>query len=176
MENRRDLSMSMARTTMIVSIGTIPVGLAQLVIFVLIHGIDNLFPTGSLALLVSAVLLGIPVHELIHALGFVIFGRKPFSAIKFGIQWKTITPYAHVKVPVEVTAYRIATFLPGLVLGIIPYALSLLTGDASLFWFSAAHLSAAGGDWLILWLIRNVEKGLLVEDHPTNAGCYVLEP
>lgn len=35
--------------------------------------------------------------------------------------------------------------------------------------------SSAGGDWLILWLIRNVKAGSLVEDHPSKAGCYVLE-
>jgi hypothetical protein len=175
MENKRDLSISMARTNVIVSIGTIPVVIVQFMAFILVHGIENLSPTVSLPLLVIAVLLGIPVHELIHALSFMIFGRKPFSAIKFGFQWKTITPYAHLKEPVEVTAYRIATFMPGLVLGIVPYILSLLTGDGSLFWFSVVHLSAAGGDWLILWLIRNVQKGLLVEDHPTRAGCYVLE-
>jgi hypothetical protein len=176
MENKRDLSISMARTNVIVSIGTIPVGLAQLMLFVLIHGIDNVFRIGNLTMLVLAVLVGIPIHELIHALGFVIFGRKPFSVIKLGIQWKTLTPYAHLKEPLEVNAYRIATFMPGLILGMLPYLLSLLTGNSDLFWFSLVHLLAAGGDWLILWLIRNVRKGSLVEDHPTNAGCYVLEP
>jgi hypothetical protein len=34
---------------------------------------------------------------------------------------------------------------------------------------------SAGRDWLILWLIRHVKAGMLVEDHRTNAGCYVLE-
>ena len=75
----------------------------------------------------------------------------------------------------EVNAYRIATFMPGFLLGIIPFILSLLFADGNLFWFGLFHTSAAGGDWLILWLIRNVKAGSLVEDHPTNAGCYVLE-
>jgi hypothetical protein len=48
------------------------------------------------------------------------------------------------------------------------------SGD--LFWFSLIHTAAAGGDWLILWLIRGVKAGSLVEDHPSNAGCYVLAP
>ena len=109
-------------------------------------------------------------------ISWVIFGHKPFSAIRFGFQWKTFTPYAHLKEPVEVTAYRIGGFMPGFILGILPFVLSLLLGDSNLFWFSLIHTAAAGGDWLILWLIRSVEKGLLVEDHPTKAGCYVLEP
>jgi len=74
----------------------------------------------------------------------------------------------------EVNVYRISVFMPGLLLGILPYLLSLLLADANLFWFSLIHTSAAGGDFLILWLIRNVNAGSLVEDHPTNAGCYVI--
>lgn len=70
----------------------------------------------------------------------------------------------------------IVAFMPGFMLGILPYFLSLILGDGNLFWFSLIHTSAAGGDWLILWLIRNVKNGTLVEDHPTNAGCYVIEP
>jgi hypothetical protein len=35
---------------------------------------------------------------------------------------------------------------------------------------------AAGGDLLILLLVRNVGATCLVEDHPIRAGCYVLEP
>jgi len=112
---------------------------------------------------------------LIHGISWVVFGHKPFSAIKFGFQWKTLTPYAHLKEPVEVNAYRLGAFLPGFILGIFPYILSLILGDGNLFWFSLIHTSAAAGDWLILWLIRKVQAGMQVEDHPTNAGCYVLE-
>ena len=28
---------------------------------------------------------------------------------------------------------------------------------------------------LILWLIRHLKRGTLVEDHPTRAGCYAIE-
>jgi hypothetical protein len=174
METKRDLSISMARANVIVLFTSVPVALIQFLIFVALHGMDNLATMFGSALLI-AVLLGILVHELIHGVSWVIFGNKPFSAIKFGFQWKTITPYAHLKEPVEINAYRIAGFMPGLILGILPYLLSLVLGDGNLFWFGLVHTAAAGGDWLILWLIRNVKAGMLVEDHPTNAGCYVLE-
>ena len=105
----------------------------------------------------------------------MLAGRKPLSSIKFGFQWKTLTPYAHIKEPVEVNVYRIGAFMPGFILGILIYFISLIFGDGNLFWFSVIHTTAAGGDWLILWLIRNVKACALVEDHPTNAGCYVLE-
>ncbi len=175
-ENKRDLSISMARTTAIVLLISIPVAVLQFLIFSMVQGVKNLQITWNFSIFLAVVLLGIVVHELIHAISWVIFGHKSFSAIRFGFQWKTLTPYAHLEEPVEVNAYRMGAFTPGLVLGILPYVLSLLFGDGNLFWFSFVHVSAAGGDWLILWLIRNVKSGMLVEDHPTHAGCYVLEP
>jgi hypothetical protein len=174
MTNKRDLSISMARANFIVLFTSIPVALLQFLIFVLLHGMDSLGITRGSVLLI-AVVLGVVVHELIHAMSWMIFGHKPFSAVKFGFQWKTITPYAHLKEPVEVNAYRIGGFMPGFILGILPYILSLVLGDGNLFWFGLVHTAAAGGDWLILWLIRNVKAGTLVEDHPTHAGCYVIE-
>ena len=175
MENKRDLSISMAQANVTVLFITLPVIILQFVLFLLLHGIEGLKPTWSTALLIIAVLLGVIIHELIHGISWMIFGSKPFSSIKFGYQWKTVTPYAHLKEPVEVNAYRLGAFLPGFILGILPYILSLLSGNGDLFWFSLVHTSAAGGDWLILWLIRQVKPGMQVEDHPTNAGCYVLE-
>ena len=173
---KRDLSISMARANVIVLFFSIPVVILQLAIFLLLHGTEKLGPAASSVFLIIAVLLGIVIHELIHGLSWVIFGRKPFSAIKFGFQWKSFTPYAHLTQQVEVNAYRLGAFMPGFLLGILIYVLSLVLGSGDLFWFSLVHTSAAGGDWLILWLIRKVRAGLQVEDHPTNAGCFVLEP
>ena len=175
MEGKRDLSIPMDRANLIVLFTSLPVAIAQFLIFRSVHGAAKMEPTWSLTVLILMVLLGVAAHELIHGLGWVIFGNKSFSAIKFGFQWKSFTPYAHLKGPVEVNAYRLGAFMPGFVLGILVYLLSLALGDGSLLWFSLVHTAAAGGDWLILWLIRDVKPGMQVEDHPTNAGCYVIE-
>lgn len=175
MANKRDLSISMARANVVVLFMSIPVAILQFVIFIIVHGPEKSRTTWNFMLLIAVVLLGVVAHELIHGITWAIFGNKPFSATKFGFQWKTFTPYAHLKEPVEVNAYRIGAFMPGFIMGILTYILSVLLGDGNLFWFGLVHTSAAGGDWLILWLIRNVKAGMQVEDHPTNAGCYVIE-
>ena len=175
MENKRDLSISMARANIIVLFISLPAIILQFAIFLILHGPEGLKPTWSTGLLIIAVLLGVVIHELIHGISWAIFGHKPFSSIKFGFQWKTLTPYAHLTEPIEVNAYRLGAFLPGFLLGMLTYILSLVLGNGDLFWFSIIHTSAAGGDWLILWLIRNVKANQQVEDHPTNAGCYVIE-
>jgi hypothetical protein len=174
MENKRDLSISMTRANILVMFIS-PVVIVQFTFFILLHGVENLNLTWNPVILFLAILIGVGIHELIHGISWVIFGGKSFSSIKFGFQWKTLTPYAHLKEPVEVNAYRLGAFMPGFVLGIFTYILSLAWGDGNLFWFSLVHTSAAGGDWLILWLIRHVQAGVQVEDHPTHAGCYVIE-
>jgi GNAT superfamily N-acetyltransferase len=56
-------------------------------------------------------------------MAWVIFVSKPFSAVKFGFQWQSLRPYAHLKEPVEVNAYQIGAFMPGFILGIFAYLL-----------------------------------------------------
>jgi hypothetical protein len=174
-ENKRDLSISMERASVIVVWVSIPVVVAQFALFNSLHGAKKMDPTWNYIILLGVILFGIVLHEWLHALTWVIFGHKSFSKIKFGFQWKTLTPYAHLTEPVDVNTYRLGAFMPGFVLGLLVYFMSLLLGDGNLFWFSLVHTSAAGGDWLVLWLIRKLKSGTMVEDHPTQAGCYVIE-
>jgi hypothetical protein len=67
--------------------------------------------------------------------------------------------------------HQILAFVKNLLYDVI----SLFTGDILLFFFGFLYTTAAGGDFLILWIIRNVKPNTLVEDHPSNAGCYIFE-
>jgi hypothetical protein len=118
---------------------------------------------------------GVVVHELIHAASWMVFGRVPRNAIAFGIDKKTLSPYTHLKEPLEVNRYRIGGVMPGLVMGILPALAAVVTGSGWLLGFGLLFTLAAGGDFLILWLIRKVPGGRMVEDHPTRGGCIVTE-
>lgn len=124
MENKRDLSIPMARANVVVIIISLPVAILQFAIFSIVHGVEKMETTWGLVLFLVVLLLGVVVHELIHGIAWVLFGRKVFSAIKFGFQWKTLTPYAHLKEPVEVNAYPMGAFMPGFVIGILIYIFS----------------------------------------------------
>lgn len=127
----------------------------------------------NICVFLGVVLTGVVVHEYTHGLAWMILGRKTRGAITFGFQLKTLTPYAHCKEPIDVSAYRWGAFMPGLLLGILPSTVALLIGSGVLLAFGQIFTVAAGGDFLILWLVRSVKKGVLVEDHPTRAGCWV---
>jgi hypothetical protein len=171
-----DLSISLGRANLLAVLIVPPLLAFQTVPYYAIHGTQKMEYTWSLPILSAVILLGIAVHELIHGVTWAIASRRPlFKAIEFGFSWKTLTPFAHVKEPLEVNAYRIGTLRPILVLGILPYFLALAFADGNLFLFSLFHTMIGVGDLLILWLIRNVTSGAFVEDHPTRAGCYVIE-
>ena len=173
--NKKDISISMSEATAKSLVIAIPTGIIQVIPFFLIHGFPSLPNNTSMAVYGSALLFGILVHELIHMAAWAFFARKPLSAFKLGFQWKSLTPYAHCKEPMDIRPYRIGSYAPGLLLGVLPWLVSLFTGDVLLFLFGFLYTSAAGGDLLILWIIRNVKPNTLVEDHLTNAGCYVYE-
>jgi hypothetical protein len=98
----------------------------------------------------------------------------PWSAIRFGFFWRSLTPYAHCTAPLPATAYRWGTALPGLVTGALPVALGLATGAGVVLVLGTVLLTAAAGDALVLWAIRDVPGRARVLDHPSKVGCYVL--
>ncbi len=178
-EVKRDLSVSMLAANFY-SIPLVIIASAVVVIpFILLWGM-NPFKSGfndftNLSYFIPAVLIGILLHELIHALSWKYFGGMSWDKIKIGFQWKTITPYAHCSEPVRASVYRIGTAAPAVILGLIPSIAAAITGNGWIMTFGFLFTVAAGGDFLILWLIRKVDGNSLIEDHPVKAGCYVIE-
>ena len=173
--NKRDVSISMSEATSKSLLIAIPFAILQALPFFLLHGIPATPANANMALYSFTLLFGILAHELIHMLTWAFFAKKPLNAFKLGFQWKALTPYAHCKEPMDILPYRIGSFAPGLLLGVLPWLVSLFTGDILFFLFGLLYTTAAGGDFLILWIIRNIKPNTLVEDHPFNAGCYIIE-
>lgn len=123
-----------------------------------------------------SVIAGTILHELIHAVCWSWLDGIPWSKIKFGVKWKVLTPYVHCPEPVEISHYRWGVAMPGIVLGVAPYALALLLQNGWLLGFGLFFTLAAGGDILILWLLRDVPQGTHVQDHPELVGCRVVDP
>jgi len=122
-----------------------------------------------------AVLVGLLLHEALHVVGWALFGKLPFKDFEFGFIAKALMPYAHVRNPMRVKAYRWGTALPGLLLGVLPLLIGYIGGDGRWFVFGLAFMLAALGDALILWLLRKEKPSAWVEDHPSDPGCVILE-
>jgi hypothetical protein len=157
-------------------LGVIPVFFITLTPFLVLHGLyalgDGLgWMTVHALLMVVVFIASVAVHEGLHVIGWMVFGNVPLSRIKFGIE--SATPHVSTSVPMRAGAYRISVALPGLVLGVLPTAVSWLLGSGALVLFGSLMLITALGDLMILWLIRDVPAGRLVLDHPSEAGCLV---
>jgi hypothetical protein len=174
-ETKKDVSIPMGEAAGKSLLIAMPIAIIQVVSFFLIHGYLIVPANTNMAVYGFLLLFGIFIHELIHMFTWALFAKKSLRAFKLGFQWKALTPYAHCKEPMDIQPYRIGSFTPGLLLGILPWIASLFTGDILLFFYGLLYTTAAGGDFLILWIIHNVKPNTLVEDHPSNAGCYIFE-
>lgn len=117
---------------------------------------------------------GIFAHELLHGLTWMVIANLDWNDIKYGFKLTAFAPYAHCRKPITAKAYRWGILNPGLILGLLPFIGSLILGNAWLLVFGFIFIIAAGGDFLMYWIIRDIPKDRLVEDHPERVGCKVV--
>ena len=175
----RSVSMGAANVYALLLMG--PVCAALAAAFVGLHGGEALWDGagrvfGTPLTFVAVFLVGVVVHEAIHGVAWKLASGEPWRALRFGVQLKTLTPYAHCTEPMSARAYRAGAAAPGVALGLAPVLVALVTGNGALAAFGLFFTLAAGGDALVLWLLRGVAPDRLVADHPTLAGCLVLAP
>jgi hypothetical protein len=175
---RLDRSVSLLKANVMMVYFAVPSVLLLGGVYVWIWGYHRLVWVlmGGYTVSLIALLAGIVVHEAIHGITWKIAARKPASTIRFGFHWKTLTPYAHCRESMPAGAYRMGAVMPLLLLGVLPSVAAIVWGQGGLMAFGLFFTFAAGGDMLILWLIRDLPSDALVEDHPIRAGCSVLLP
>ena len=173
-----DLSVAVGKAYVVVILFIIPLILILSIFYIWIGEAGNFFSglaqLTTLPSILPVLIIGIPLHELLHAVGWSIFGRISLKQVKFGMLWKALTPYAHLKNPIGIGAYRAGTMAPFLVMGIVPYVIGVVIGNAWLANFGLLFILAAGGDLLVIWTLRGVHREAMVIDHPTRVGCIVV--
>ncbi|MGH7516411.1 MAG: DUF3267 domain-containing protein [Gemmatimonadales bacterium] len=123
---------------------------------------------------VTALVFGTVLHELIHGVAWAAAARQPLGIIRFGMNWKALAPHAQCTVPLPASVYRLGAAAPGLALGVLPGLAGALTAEGVVAAFGWIMTLAAGGDMVVLWLIRSLPGHVLVQDHPTRAGCVAV--
>lgn len=183
LDNKKEITVSLLIANLSTVLIAIVVTVIFLIPFIYIWGpieIEITFKDGwfSIVEMVGIFIIpvgGIVLHEFIHGISWHYFGKKPWSTIKFGVNWKRLTPYTHCTELLTIRAYRLGIMIPGLVMGVIPVIVAFINGIDWLAILGAFFILSSASDFLVLFLLRNIPENYLAEDHPTKAGCYVYE-
>lgn len=118
---------------------------------------------------------GVFLHELLHGVTWMWQAKLGWQDVEYGFKLSALAPYAHCKIAISAKAYRWGIITPGILLGVVPYLIGLLSGDAAYLVFGFIFTLAAGGDFLMLWVIRDIPGERLVKDHPERVGCILAD-
>ena len=136
----------------------------------LIHTYESV----NIYLTIFIIVFGIVLHEFIHGLTWSYFTKDGLQSIKFGIVWKMLTPYCHCKEPLLIKHYKIGGIMPAIVLGFIPVLIGIAFENISFLFFGIFFTASAIGDFMLIYLLRNEKNDDMIQDHPSEIGCYVF--
>lgn len=122
------------------------------------------------------IILVIPLHEGLHAVGFLLLSKAPRDSVKFGFHKEYLAPYCHCS-NFENTkfGYISSMLLPNIILTIVSIVILLFTSN--IYWSLVAGfvISSGAGDYYMAYLVSKYSKGIKFIDHPTEPGFFVIE-
>ena len=140
----------------------------------LIHGAMDGFDTLLELLLHFAIFFAlVVVHELIHGVSRAMCAKSGWKSISFGFIAKNLTPYCACNEPLTKFAYIFGAMMPAVVLGFIPGIISIVIGNAYVFFMAMVMILAGGGDihtTLVLLMFKPNGKKAIYIDHPYLIG------
>ncbi len=129
----------------------------------------------KLFLIIFIFIISIILHELLHAIVYLVLDNWQFKNLSFGFSKNTFSPYCHYSNKVKLWKYKLALTLPGVALGIIPIILSFVMGNFYLLIYGIIFTLGAFGDFYVLWKLRGFNSNNYVIDHPNMMGCIIHE-
>lgn len=123
---------------------------------------------------VLAMILFVPLHELLHGAGFVLFSGRPWKTVRFGLILKNGLAYCISTVPVTVRRARISLMLPIYAVCLPLYVVAYVTSDFGLALLGVFLAAGSVGDVYYLWTLRDVPSHrYMMEAMPTKDGYEI---
>ena len=123
-------------------------------------------------------ILCIVVHEGLHGLTWGLCAPSKFKTIEFGFMVEKLTPYCTCGEPLKKMQYIFGTFMPCLVLGIIPCIVAVYINSLYLLFLGFLMIMGAGGDLTVILKMlfyKSSSTDIIIMDHPTECGFIVFE-
>lgn len=125
---------------------------------------------------IGGYVLLIVLHELVHLLGFRVFGGVPWKKMIVGVNLKLGIAYATTDIPMTNKAIRMALLLPFWTTGVLPAIIGLVTGNGVLITLAAFLIGGAAGDFAMHKELKKLPDDWLVKDDPQLPKLYLFEP
>jgi len=91
---------------------------------------------------------------------------------------QTLTPYCYCGEPLKKIQYILGSFMPCLVLGIIPCIVSVYVNSSYLLFLGIIMIIGAGGDLTVILKMlfhKTSSADIIIMDHPTECGFITFE-
>ncbi len=138
---------------------------------IVIDGFESLVPA---FLYMIAFLVFVVIHELLHGISFILFGKVKIKEVKFGLVLKSGMAYCISTVPVPIKAARISLMMPVYAVCIPLYIVGILLNSVGLALLAIFFLSGSIADFYYMWISRKVEKELyMFEEMPVESGYEI---
>ncbi|MGM0408086.1 MAG: DUF3267 domain-containing protein [Bacteroidota bacterium] len=153
----------------------LPLIIVYLLAFIFVWGKDkfNIVIEQEFYFLIIKAIIGTIFHELIHGFTWIILSKNGVTSIKFGINWKYLTPFCHCKKSIKVRFYRMGVAMPFILLGILPSSVALIIGDSVLYLWGLFFSCLATGDIIVLFMLSKFNGNDYVSDHPKKMGFKI---
>jgi len=116
------------------------------------------------------------VHEPLHGLAAVLYGRVRWRDLRFGVSWRAGGATCHIKVPITVKAARITGIAPLILSAPITLVILLMYPSRVTAMLAAFTLVVCTGDMLMLHRLQPYDAHLLFVDHPSECGFDIYQP
>lgn len=121
--------------------------------------------------------LGVIIHELIHAFFMAYYSKNNFKSVRFGFDLKHFMPFANCSEPLLPSKMLIITMAPFFFLGVLPTLYGFYFKDIILLFFGFSMVLGAAGDFIYAFLIitkvKNKKNKIL--DHKTKIGFIIID-
>ena len=141
-------------------------------------GFHNIGGPALSAALLGAIVILVPLHELIHGLSWALYTGNGFKDIEFGFMKQYLTPYCTCAVPLSKGQYVFGALMPLVILGIVPMIAGILLDSFITLIIGIVMADSAAGDIMIVWNILRYKSSaddIVYIDHPTQGGGVIFE-
>ncbi|WP_320052303.1 hypothetical protein [uncultured Acetobacteroides sp.] len=122
---------------------------------------------------VPIVLIGLFLNEFFYRLTLAIFCKFPMSTFWYGFNLGQLMKCGDRDIPAGVDYYRLALFLPHLIVGVFPLIFGVVINHPIIFIFGFVFTIASVGDLVLLWEMRHLSSRNAVSELSSREGIAV---